>query len=223
MEARFRWMRAFACLLSLVGLLGLAEAVLLGSRASQDAVLSVAVWPWFLLLGVSLDVLLASRPLTGHWHKLLDQLTHSPLALYQSVEVGLQTRDVPNCSTSAPALRQRGVLGTRRRHLRVVSGSYQFDLYATQYGRSLGVAWRCYRKTALEERILLGIPLIGWLGHWLLYRETTYQQDQALFFQDTVHSCVAEALQSALRAAELLELGESELRPTHADMLKRWS
>lgn len=233
MEKYVRWVPLVAGTLVLVGLVGLYVLELRDNsigpledaklRQLPESLLALyEAWPLFLGWGIVLNLMFNSSTAIGHWYRVLDQRACSPLKLYEMVETGVAMREVPGRSTSRPLLRQRGVFSSRREHLRIRRDQFHFDLHATQFGRSLGVAWRCYRKTPPVQCVLLSIPVLNWALSALFFRQTTYYEDQGLFFQETVHACVTDAIQDALRKAELSELDGEAIRPIHADILKRW-
>lgn len=77
----------------------------------------------------------------SRWCNLLDGLSYSPQAFYESLDAALLRRQIPEATTARVEHTEGGVLTAKREYLRVSRKGYTFDICAAPFGSGFFVSW----------------------------------------------------------------------------------
>lgn len=156
----------------------------------------------------------------SHWHHLLENLSHSSQAFYNTLEGAIRKRGVPEVSVSRISYREGGILSAKREYLRIKRKNYIFDICAAPFGNSFFTSWWLGETPGGLKELILMIPLIGPLFVGLFKPTTYYQYDVALMFQDSVHAAVIETIDEITKAKGIRALSDVERKPVMNNLFR---
>lgn len=102
----------------------------------------------------------------SHWYKLMENLTHSPMAFYSSVENAIQRRQVPDIRLTRVEFKEGGLLAAKREYLRVTREKLAFDICGAPFGTGFFFSW--WLTEVPPSYVILWVIGIIFVLLWLL-------------------------------------------------------
>lgn len=130
------------------------------------------------------------------WRVYYPEGQFSTQEYYRLVQEILVTREVPKLAFGREIFRQGLMFSGEREYLRVTKAQYVFDICAAPYGKGFFVSWWFGEKFGLVMRILVAIPVVGWIALRLRASTTYYQADTQAMFEKAVECAVNDALKA---------------------------
>lgn len=102
----------------------------------------------------------------GHWSKLLEGLTASPLDFYGAVEAAVERREIPDCRLSRVDWREGGALSAKREYLRAERGEFLIDVCGAPFGNAFfASSWLCAPRPKIAKAIAAAVAALMLLGY----------------------------------------------------------
>lgn len=99
----------------------------------------------------------------SHWYQLIENFHTSTLTFYESVELAIQRREVPDIQTSREDFKEGGLLTAKREYLRIVRGKFTFDICGAPFGTGFFFSW-WLTETPASYGILYLFGLLFFIG-----------------------------------------------------------
>lgn len=148
----------------------------------------------------------------SNWYQLLEGVQASPREFYASIESALSARKIPSAETSRIDWHEGGILSAKREYLRVTRKPHIFDICGAPFGTGFFVSWWLGELPGC----LASVPFIS----RLVGRDTYYQIDTELMFQEAVHRAVLQAVDGLTSTKGIRLLSESERKPILRGLLR---
>jgi hypothetical protein len=82
-----------------------------------------------------------SEHVLSHWHRLIEDHQASALQFYDAVQAVLVARQVPHTVQSKVIFKESGVMSANREYVRILRGTYAFDICAAPFGTGYFYSW----------------------------------------------------------------------------------
>lgn len=149
----------------------------------------------------------------SHWNTMIEGLNGSPKKFFQSVEMAIQNKAVPNTKHSRIDWKEGGIISAKREYLRIKRKNLAFDICGAPFGNGFFVSWWMGEVPSIFVSLAMSIPVIGPLFSRFVKPTTYYQLDTAAMFQALIHSAVLEVVDGMTKAKGLRALSESDRKP----------
>jgi hypothetical protein len=167
------------------------------------------------------------REFLGRWHTTFQNFEMSSGEFYANFEECLAKSRIPNLRVTRTLWRERGFMSSQRIYLRVKRHDLYFEVCASPFGTSFFFSWWFFRKITIVEK-LLSFPF-GWLIFFpitlpwamLFGTNTFYSYDTAEVFEEIVHGCVQQVIDTMTTEKGLRALTEAERKPMLSRFFKR--
>lgn len=156
----------------------------------------------------------------SHWYGLIENLQTSPREFYASVEAAIQRRQVPNALMSRIDWPEAGLFSAKREYLRVRRNEYIFDICGAPFGNGFFVSWWLGELEGCLASFM-EVPFFGFFLGLFFGRQTYYQIDTALMFQEAVRHSVNEVIDQLTSAKGIRGPTELERKPILREFFRR--
>ena len=170
-----------------------------------------------LYLGFRVWGQLLDKDRTAYWQKTVEGLDEDPDVfygqVYQALKEGLASRDVQLSGMGfgpTKLFETQSVLSSRPLYLEARYKHLRYFLYLGQTPTGLFLSSRFYNKFIKGEG---DKSIVSYGAHKLFQRQTMFQYDADLMFQESVHAIVLSVLDSYIQEKQLKPLEEYERRP----------
>jgi len=131
----------------------------------------------------------------SRWHHSFDGLQFSSMDFFKTVEESISKRQIPELSFKRINLHEKGMFSAKREYLRISRNEYAYDIGAAPFGTGFFVSYWFGEKLGFWKRLILSIPLIGYLYSRSLKRKTYFEHDTENMFKGGVHSSIMESIE----------------------------
>lgn len=133
----------------------------------------------------------------AHWHVTIPGLTVSHDRFYAFLTERVDRLKLEGVQIEQYSVYEGHVATFTRPYFRVRRGNLRYFVFAAPLGESFFVSsWLIYQR-ATFLRVLLGVPVLGWLVGGLvrlLSADTLYQYDAALHFLEILHHTTVDVV-----------------------------
>lgn len=168
------------------------------------------------------------RPLledtVAHWHATIPGLTASPERFYETLSTAIKKMQLPDMVVAKSNLHEGHQVTYTRPYLRVRRARLDYYIFAARIGESFFVSSWLLRPRSIVMRVLIGLPLIGWLfrGFYrFIYTDTFYTYDSALHFNELIHSIVLTTVDALTSVERVPALPPEDRKPIMRELYAR--